>query len=311
MAMHTVHSDVEWVTVQKLVSFDELVKCDILGMKHFAFDEKHAWHPPKDRATADGHHEHGLHETVGCRKPRRDTKPDSYHADGAEPSAPDGAEPSAPSVSFSASCTGGSCSSSSSVAPGSATPSSETPSRAPATSQVIGGDVTLEDEHAHTKPMLYFSRATEEVQEMRRSMGDHNMLRRGASAGVLGGDLASRSQLVRAEQLRVAHTAWVRLRTKMQLAMGFGDNGDPDGFCNDLQQRLQNKRSFEAKYRMLEQLKACVWGMYELGHIQKYTAVYLKEMVLGMVDNLEAGREFDNPFPFAPLKAYLQVSIAA
>jgi len=47
--------------------------------------------------------------------------------------------------------------------------------------------------------------------------------------------------------------------------------------------------------------------MYELGHIQKYTAVYLKEMVLGMVDNLEAGREFDNPFPFAPLKAYLQL----
>ena len=78
-------------------------------------------------------------------------------------------------------------------------------------------------------------------------------------------------------------------------------------FVQDFQARLAQKRLHEAKYRVLEQLKANVWSMFESGQMRPFTAQRLKALVMDQIDELEAGKVVEaNPLPFAPLKQALR-----
>ena len=99
----------------------------------------------------------------------------------------------------------------------------------------------------------------------------------------------------------VAH--WRALRTKLNATVGLAGAN----FVQDFQARLAQKRLHEAKYRVLEQLKANVWSMFESGQMRPFTAQRLKALVMDQIDELEAGKVVEaNPLPFAPLKQALR-----
>ena len=104
------------------------------------------------------------------------------------------------------------------------------------------------------------------------------------------------------ERAAAAEDRWRKLQTKLVATVAMAGSD----FVVDFKARLHEKRMHEAKYRLLEQLKASFWSMYESGQIRPYTAQRLKQMVMDQIDALEVNKEVDlNPLPFAPLRNLL------
>ena len=130
--------------------------------------------------------------------------------------------------------------------------------------------------------------------------------RRKDSTEVMGAQAPSKAAgpvELSAERVAEAERRWKLLQAKLIATIRFAGNE----FVADFKARLRVKRMNEAKYRLLEQIKACVWEMYESGQLRPFTAQRLKDLVMDQIDQLEAGRSSEvNPLPFAPLKSLLQ-----
>jgi len=224
MASHSIHSDVNWVGVQRLADFEQM-KAAILGNSKYAFDEAKAWTPDEhSRFTYDSAHggEHG-------------------GAHGGE----QGGE-------------------------GACTPKSR----------------HERNSHSHEE--------IEAIGLRRRRRATRDAT---SPQGQKPGTPAASPDEKRV-RVHAAHLKWRGLQTKMLAYDAFSED-----FINDFKKRLHTKRMREAKSRMLETLKANVWGMFERGGMLSTTASRLDELILEAMDDVEASRKLEdhNPLPFAPL----------
>jgi len=104
----------------------------------------------------------------------------------------------------------------------------------------------------------------------------------------------------RDEREHAAHLRWRSLQVKL---LSLSSLLGADGFVQHFQQRLYSKRVREAKFRILETLKATMWSMYERGQIQSSTITRLNSLILESIDDVTTGRQTpeENPLPFTPL----------
>ena len=100
-----------------------------------------------------------------------------------------------------------------------------------------------------------------------------------------------------------AHLRWRQLHLKLTALNAFmGEEGE--NLFEQFRVRLRAKRVREAKYRMLETLKATIWNLYEKGQTSPRAANLLKSLILDSMDCAVADRKQDsaNPLPFELLR---------
>ena len=89
-----------------------------------------------------------------------------------------------------------------------------------------------------------------------------------------------------ATRAQEAEDNWRRFRLRLAPAIDMSNE-----FSVDFQARLRERRAHEAKYRILEQLKANLWGMFDSGQLCPHAAQRLTALVEEQVDQIERRRK--------------------